>query len=207
MLYVKGGAAVTSNSAFINSTIGGVGIASASSTRWGGVVGIGGEVPIKVRTGRSVSNTITSSWVMQTIRSQSRTRCLPVRPTGSVRTGVDMVTLRLSYKFGGLRRTRPLLINPFISQKTQSPGIVRGFFILNVSLGANVPVVNIFGSRRASSASPRCARELTLCAPRGETLDTPGEEKFRIRPTIFVRECRGGEGNHRQGIPSDGFIS
>ena len=124
MLYVKGGAAVTSNSSFINSTIGGVGIASASSTRWGGVVGIGGEYG-SVRTGRSVSNTITSSWVMQTIRSQSRTHCLPVRANGSVRTWIWSRCASATNSV--VTAPRPLLINPFISQKTQSPGIVLGF--------------------------------------------------------------------------------
>ena len=42
LLYLKGGAAVTSNSAFIN-TLGGIGVASASSSRWGGTVGVGLE--------------------------------------------------------------------------------------------------------------------------------------------------------------------
>src|SRR5271169_6872059 len=35
LLYLKGGAALTNNSAFIN-TVGGVGVISASATRWGG---------------------------------------------------------------------------------------------------------------------------------------------------------------------------
>src|SRR3954465_8752907 len=43
LLYVKGGAAVTSNRFDIFTTLGGVGVASASSTRWGGAVGVGFE--------------------------------------------------------------------------------------------------------------------------------------------------------------------
>src|SRR5712672_4410302 len=43
LLYLKGGAAVTSNTFSVSSTLGGVGIASASSTRWGGTVGVGVE--------------------------------------------------------------------------------------------------------------------------------------------------------------------
>ena len=44
LLYLKGGAAVTDNSAFINTTLGGVGIVSASATRWGGALGFGVRV-------------------------------------------------------------------------------------------------------------------------------------------------------------------
>src|SRR4051812_7742755 len=43
LLYVKGGAAVTSNRYDIFTTAGGVGLASASSTRWGAAVGAGLE--------------------------------------------------------------------------------------------------------------------------------------------------------------------
>ena len=41
--YVKGGAAVTSNTFSVSSTVGGIGLASASSTRWGGALGTGFE--------------------------------------------------------------------------------------------------------------------------------------------------------------------
>ena len=43
LFYVKGGAAVTSNRFSILSTLNGVELASASSTRWGGTVGVGWE--------------------------------------------------------------------------------------------------------------------------------------------------------------------
>jgi outer membrane immunogenic protein len=41
--YVKGGAAVTSNTFSVSSSVAGVGLASAGSTRWGGAVGTGFE--------------------------------------------------------------------------------------------------------------------------------------------------------------------
>jgi outer membrane immunogenic protein len=41
LLYLKGGAAVTDNRYDIFTTAGGVGVASATTTRWGGMVGIG----------------------------------------------------------------------------------------------------------------------------------------------------------------------
>src|SRR5260370_14642731 len=41
LLYMKVGAAVTSNSVFINSTLGGVSLVSASSTHWGPSLGVG----------------------------------------------------------------------------------------------------------------------------------------------------------------------
>ena len=43
LFYVKGGAAVTSNRFSIQSTLTGFELASASSTRWGGAVGVGWE--------------------------------------------------------------------------------------------------------------------------------------------------------------------
>ena len=43
LLYVKGGAAVTSNRFSILDTLTGIELASASATRWGGVVGVGFE--------------------------------------------------------------------------------------------------------------------------------------------------------------------
>ena len=41
--YFKAGAALTDNNASVSSTIGGIGLASASATRWGGSVGTGFE--------------------------------------------------------------------------------------------------------------------------------------------------------------------
>ena len=69
LLYVKGGAAVTGNR-FNILNVNGVSLASASSTRWGGAVGVGFEYGF-ARTGRSALSTTTCSWVTPTIRSRS----------------------------------------------------------------------------------------------------------------------------------------
>jgi outer membrane immunogenic protein len=73
LFYVKGGAAVTSNSFDILTTLGGVSVASASS--------VSDSSTALHRTGRSASNTITCSWAMRTIRSRWSTPSWPVRPT------------------------------------------------------------------------------------------------------------------------------
>ncbi len=99
MLYVKGGAAVTSNSAFINSTIGGVGIASASSTRWGGVVGIGGEYGFSPNW--TVGIEYDHLFMGDANNSFSVANPLLAGAANRISQDVDMVTLRLSYKFGG----------------------------------------------------------------------------------------------------------
>ena len=99
LLYLKGGAAVTSNSAFINSTLGGVGIASASSTRWGGTVGIGGEY------GFSPNWTVGIEYDHLFMGSANNTfsvaNPLLAGALNRISQDVDMVTLRVSYKFGG----------------------------------------------------------------------------------------------------------
>ena len=98
LLYLKGGAAVTSNSAFISNT-GGAGIASASSTRWGGTVGVGLEY------GFSPSWTagIEYDHLFMGDANNSFSVVNPLLAGGINRISqdVDMVTLRFSYKFGG----------------------------------------------------------------------------------------------------------
>jgi outer membrane immunogenic protein len=99
MLYVKGGAAMTSNSAFINSTIGGVGIASASSTRWGGVLGIGGEYGFSPNW--TVGIEYDHLFMGDANNSFSVANPLLAGAANRISQDVDMVTLRLSYKFYG----------------------------------------------------------------------------------------------------------
>jgi outer membrane immunogenic protein len=76
--YAKGGAAVTSNNLTVLSTATGIGLASASTTRWGGVVGTGFEYAFA------------PNW------SVGFERC-----DHSCRPAVDMVTIRFNYRFGG----------------------------------------------------------------------------------------------------------
>ena len=53
------------------------------------------------RIGRSVLNTTTCSWAMPTIRSRLPIRDLARFLNNRVSQDVDMVTLRVNYRFGG----------------------------------------------------------------------------------------------------------
>ena len=99
LLYLKGGAAVTDNSAFINTTIGGVGIVSASSTRWGGALGLGFEY------GFSPNWTAGLEYDHLFMGTSNNTFACTVLCAqflnNRISQDVDMVTLRFNYKFGG----------------------------------------------------------------------------------------------------------
>jgi outer membrane immunogenic protein len=100
LLYVKGGAAVTSNRFSILDNLNfGAELASASSTRWGGVVGVGFEYGFAPNWSVGVeydhlfmgdaNNSFTSpAFVAGVINNR-------------VSQDVDMVTLRFNYRFGG----------------------------------------------------------------------------------------------------------
>ena len=98
LLYAKGGAAVTSNSAYINTTLGGVGLYSASSTRWGGTVGVGFEYGFTPNWSAGIEydhlfmGNANNSYTVGPILAATANR---------ISQDVDMVTARLNYKFGG----------------------------------------------------------------------------------------------------------
>jgi outer membrane immunogenic protein len=95
--YLKAGAAVTSNTFSVSSTVGGIGLASASSTRWGGALGTGFEYGF------------TPNWSVgleyDHLFMDAADYSFPVaRPilTGAlnrIRQDVDMVTVRVNYRF------------------------------------------------------------------------------------------------------------
>jgi outer membrane immunogenic protein len=99
LLYVKGGAAVTSNRFSILDTPTGIELASASSTRWGGVVGVGFEYGFAPNWSFGVeydhlfmgdaNNSFTSPALVAGVLNNR------------VSQDVDMVTLRINYRFGG----------------------------------------------------------------------------------------------------------
>ena len=99
LLYLKGGAAVTSNRAFINNTATGVGLASASSTRWGGALGVGFEYGF------------TPNWSAgleydHLFMGDSNNTFSVVNPilagaANRISQDVDMITVRVNYRFGG----------------------------------------------------------------------------------------------------------
>jgi outer membrane immunogenic protein len=97
--YVKAGAAVTDDRFFINSTATGVGLASISSTRWGGVLGTGFEYAF------------TPNWSVGLeydhlfMGAADTTFPGVVDPlltgaTNRISQDVNMVTVRFNYRFG-----------------------------------------------------------------------------------------------------------
>jgi len=97
--YVKGGAAVTDNSFFINSTATGTGLASVGSTRWGGVLGTGFEY------GFAPNWSVGIEYDHLFMGSDNTTFVIanPVLTgaTNRISQDVDMITVRFNYRFGG----------------------------------------------------------------------------------------------------------
>jgi len=99
LLYVKGGAAVTSNRFDILTTIGGVGLASASSTRWGGAVGVGFEYGFTPNWSFGVE--YDHLFMGDANNSFSVVNPIVAGAVNRITQDVDMVTLRINYRFGG----------------------------------------------------------------------------------------------------------
>ena len=100
LLYVKGGAAVTSNRLDIFDTLTGIGLVSASNTRWGGTVGVGFEYGFAPNW--SVGLEYDHLWMGNANNTFS---VVDPRLAGILNSrisqDVDMVTVRLNYRFGG----------------------------------------------------------------------------------------------------------
>ena len=100
LLYVKGGAAVTSNRFSILDTPTGAELASASSTRWGGAVGVGWEWGFAPNWSAGIEydhlfmGDANNSF---SVASPALAAVLNSRITQDV----DMVTVRVNYRFGG----------------------------------------------------------------------------------------------------------
>ncbi|WP_234682988.1 outer membrane protein [Bradyrhizobium monzae] len=103
LLYVKGGGAVTSNRLDLFNNFTGVGLDSASHTRWGGALGVGWEY------GFTPNWTVGVEYDHLWMGNDTHTFLGAglVAPGGAVLLGervsqdVDMVTIRLNYRFGG----------------------------------------------------------------------------------------------------------
>jgi outer membrane immunogenic protein len=99
LLYVKGGAAVTDNRFNILDTATQVGLVTASATRWGGTLGVGFEYGFAPNW--SVGAEWDHLWMGTANNSFSTT---DARLTGilndRIRQDVDMVTVRINYRFG-----------------------------------------------------------------------------------------------------------
>ena len=83
LFYVKGGAAVASNSYW--AALNYVDFINVSNTRWGAAVGVGLEWGF-TRTGRSVLSTITCSWVTRTTIGPTQTGAIPTSASGRTST-------------------------------------------------------------------------------------------------------------------------
>ena len=100
LLYVKGGAAVTSNRLDIFDNITGLGLVSASNTRWGGTVGVGWEYGFAPNW--SVGVEYDHLWMGHANNSFSVVDPrLAAVLNDRISQDVDMVTVRINYRFGG----------------------------------------------------------------------------------------------------------
>jgi outer membrane immunogenic protein len=95
LLYMKGGAAVTSNNFFVNSAITGIGLASASSTRWGGTLGVGFEY------GFAPNWSVGLEYDHLFMGGSDNTFAVvdPLFASARIRQDVDMATVRVNYRF------------------------------------------------------------------------------------------------------------
>jgi outer membrane immunogenic protein len=95
--YVKGGAAVTDNTYSVSSTLGGIGLASLGSTRWGGAVGTGFEY--------GFSPNWSVGFEYDHLMMGSQDFALPVAvpvfggAVARVNQNVDIATVRVNYRF------------------------------------------------------------------------------------------------------------
>ena len=83
----------------MNSTLTGAGLASASATRWGGVVGIGAEYGFTPNW--TVGIEYDHLFMGDSNNSFSVANPLLAGALNRISQDVDMVTVRFSYKFGG----------------------------------------------------------------------------------------------------------
>jgi outer membrane immunogenic protein len=99
LFYVKGGAAVTGNRYDIFTTATGVGVASASSTRWGATVGVGFEYGFTPNW--SVGIEYDRLFMGDANNSFSVANPIVAGAANRIGQDVDLLTLRLNYRFGG----------------------------------------------------------------------------------------------------------
>ncbi|WP_424630578.1 outer membrane protein [Bradyrhizobium sp. SYSU BS000235] len=100
LLYVKGGAAVAGNKFEILDTASGIGLVSASNTRWGGTLGVGFEYGFAPNW--SIGAEYNHLWMGDANNSFTVVDPRLIGFTGNrIDQDIDMVTLRINYRFGG----------------------------------------------------------------------------------------------------------
>ena len=99
LVYVKGGAAVTDNRYDIFTTVGGLGVASVDATRWGAALGVGFEYGFSPNW--SIGVEYDHLFMGHANNSFSVVNPIVAGAFNRINQDVDMVTLRLNYRFGG----------------------------------------------------------------------------------------------------------
>ena len=99
LLYVKGGGAVTGNRYDIFTTAGGLNVATADATRWGAAVGVGLEYGFAPNWSVGVEY----DHLFMGHNNNSFSAVNPIVPgaLNRIDQDIDMVTLRVNYRFGG----------------------------------------------------------------------------------------------------------
>ena len=140
LFYVKGGAAVTDTRFSILDTAHGIELAAASATRWGGTVGVGWEYGFAPNWSAGIEYDHLL-WATRIIRSRLPIRHLVGLLNSRISQDVDMVTLRINYRFGW--GTSPVVATLLISvisselKPRHCPGLFFGYMFarnLNLSL-------------------------------------------------------------------------
>jgi outer membrane immunogenic protein len=98
LLYVKGGAAMTSNNLLQATTIGGIGLNYATSTRWGGSIGAGFEYGFTPNWSAGIEY---DRLIMGNANNSFSVPAGAAAVVNRISQDVDMVTVRVNYKFGG----------------------------------------------------------------------------------------------------------
>src|ERR1700731_3458204 len=98
LVYLKGGAAVTSNRFSILSTLTGADLAAASATRWGGTVGVGFEYGFAPNWSAGIE--YDHLFMGNSNNSFSVVNPIVAGALNRITQDVDMVTVRVNYRFG-----------------------------------------------------------------------------------------------------------
>jgi outer membrane immunogenic protein len=98
LLYLKGGAALTSNSLLQSTTIGGIGLNYATSTRWGGAIGVGFEYGFTPNWSAGIEY---DHLFMGNANNSFSVPAGAAAVVNRISQDVDMFTVRVNYKFGG----------------------------------------------------------------------------------------------------------
>jgi outer membrane immunogenic protein len=98
LLYVKGGAAVTGTDYNILTTLGGLNVASASATRWGGTIGAGFEYGFAPNWSAGLE--YDHLFMGRANNSFSVVNPILAGALNRISQDVDMVTVRVNYRFG-----------------------------------------------------------------------------------------------------------